>query len=120
MNSLPPNARDRSAFARATISQEILQEYAELQRQQLRLGRLRKEILALLDEGAEVEPGLLTVRRETATIYRITRRSLTEVMGLSEEEVEEIRFQSPPVVQDRLQVRPADTPSRRGRRSWRR
>lgn len=111
MTPVSTDSRDRSAPAHLTVPQSLLREYADLERQQQRLRQLREEILTLLDAEAEIEPGPLTAEGKTIELYRITRRTLTEGLGLTEEVVEAIRGLGPPVVQHRLRVGPVDSPT---------
>ena len=72
-----------------TVPQALLEEYGELCRLASRKDEIRREILALLASGAEVEPGRMFATLEAQEQVRLTWPKLAALLG--EAEAAEIR-----------------------------
>lgn len=66
---------------KATITQAQLAEMMEMRDLARRADALRREIVALLDAGAEIEPGPLTAWVHRQDQQRLTAEKLAELVG---------------------------------------
>lgn len=66
---------------RQVITQKALQRYVELKQADEERQELRLQLLQLINEDADIEPGPLTASRITRTQRRFTIASLTTLLG---------------------------------------
>lgn len=89
------------------ITQELLREYKKLHAEEARLRskikRLREELLQKLEDGADVEPGALTVEARHVPVRILSAPKLIPLLGAAR--VEELRQAVQPTVQVWLIVR---------------
>jgi hypothetical protein len=78
------------------VTQHELAVYLELSKQARRQRALRAELLSLLDAGAWVEPGPLSVRVESTTRRVLSAKALAAVLG--EEQVRQLQEEVGPTV----------------------
>jgi hypothetical protein len=99
-------ATNATCFHRPQITQAILAEYEELKRLDQRRQQLRDELLSLLDDGAEIQPGPLRAEVQQDERKILLFAKLCAIGG--EEWAEEVRERIEPTVTRRLIISPGD------------
>ena len=107
MSTVPVNGWQAIAAAtssdstrRPRITQAMLAEYQELKRLEERRRQLREEVLSLLAEGAEIQPGRLWVEVHEQESKTLSFAKLCAVGG--EQWAEEVRKRIEPTVWSKL------------------
>jgi hypothetical protein len=93
-------ATNATSFHRPQITQAMLAEFDELRRLDQRKQELRDELLSLLDAGAEIQPGPLSVEVQEYESKTLSFAKLCAIGG--EEWAEDIRQRIEPSVSRRL------------------
>jgi hypothetical protein len=115
---IPANAYLHTLSSVAPITQQLLERFQELGDLKKEHGALRLQLIGMLQQGAAIEPGGLTLDLHTSETRRLTVAALTA--ALAPEFVEQLRAQIPPQVNHRLTVKATRmAQSQRSRRSAR-
>jgi hypothetical protein len=84
------------------IRQETLRRYSELKEFEREKDELRKALMKMLDEGATIEPGRLTVKIKEQQSKRVSKQVLIDLLGV--EETSQLYERIPPKSQRSLTV----------------